>query len=294
MFFLITDKCAFDQFLLTPDRQKNVASVIESCLAKAQSRYNVILYGFFFLSNHYHMLVRAPEDNLDQFMKFFKSQLALKLNRLFGRKGYFWKSKYKSQKVFEDALLDKLLYILLQSVKDGLTARADEWPGVSSLQLNLTEKPKKCIFESQTKKTRLLRSKSNRNKDKKLYQEIHFLRVTSLPVLDHLSCRTRTNKIRTLVIQEEDRIQLERRGKKVLGRQGIMQQNRDGRPEVVETTPEPYCHTKCLATWLSFRTWINNFTDTYKECSRRFRAGDFGIKFPPGSYRPPLFGCSVY
>ncbi|NDC39203.1 MAG: hypothetical protein EBZ48_14350, partial [Proteobacteria bacterium] len=39
------------------------------------------------------------------------------------------------------------------------------------------------------------------------------------------------------------------------------------------------------------KEWYFSIYFQYKEASKRYRAGELDVEFPPGTYKPPLFTC---
>ena len=94
----------------------------------------VELFAFSFASNHLHLLVRAPRGNLSQFMQYLLSNISKKVGAIVNWRGSFWEHRYSAEPVLdEEALLDRLRYILSHGVKEGLVRHCEEWPGLSCL-----------------------------------------------------------------------------------------------------------------------------------------------------------------
>ena len=88
--------------------------ILQSILARAQSKYKVSVCHFLFMSNHLHMLlvVNNP-DEVPAFMDMIKTESAHAINRLLGRRQRtVWCSGYDSPPVLtlEDIIL-KINYI---------------------------------------------------------------------------------------------------------------------------------------------------------------------------------------
>ena len=120
------------QFLMLND--KFVRNAIGSWLARAQKKYQVYLYVYVFMSNHYHLLAAAKDaEHLSDFLRYFQSNLARTLNQHRGRRGAFWSSRYKSIPVLDTASLkDRVAYIHLNPVKAGMCRKAEHSRVLSS------------------------------------------------------------------------------------------------------------------------------------------------------------------
>src|SRR4051812_18412887 len=67
--------------LMSP-RSPLVREVCGGVLARAAKRYDVKLYGYVFLSNHLHLLIRARGVGIAAFMQYLLSNIARKLSPL--------------------------------------------------------------------------------------------------------------------------------------------------------------------------------------------------------------------
>lgn len=84
---------------------EKVWSICLTCLKEAHEKHKVEVISFVLMNNHYHLLVRTPDANLDQFMYEFNKRLAHTLlvttdhiNHLLGGR-YKW-CLIESQKYF--------------------------------------------------------------------------------------------------------------------------------------------------------------------------------------------------
>lgn len=92
-------------------------------------RFNIQIHSYVLMSNHYHLLVSTPEENIDKFMQFFNQKLGRKIcyyadriNRTFGRP-YHW-SIVDNQKYFRT--VDR--YIYQNPVRSGEVTRCEDYP----------------------------------------------------------------------------------------------------------------------------------------------------------------------
>ena len=49
----------------------------------------------------------------------------------------------------------------------------------------------------------------------------------------------------------------------------------------------PLCLTLCREARKTFLKWYFELLEDYRAASRKFRDGDFSVRFPEGTYRPP-------
>lgn len=58
--------------------------------------YNVILYSYVLMSNHFHFLLETPLANLSEFMRQFNITYTFYYNRRYNRVGHLYQGRYKS------------------------------------------------------------------------------------------------------------------------------------------------------------------------------------------------------
>ncbi len=129
----ITSRVQHGRFLLRPSPHSN--DLILGVLGRAQSKYDVALYCFIFMSNHFHLLMKAASvRQMSRFVGFVKGNLAKELGRLHDWRENLWGRRYHSASVgaSEEAQVARFSYILANGCKEGLVASPLEWPGVSS------------------------------------------------------------------------------------------------------------------------------------------------------------------
>lgn len=56
--------------------------------------FNVEIHCFVLMNNHYHMIVRTPEANLDKFMNYFNRELSREISRQTGRANFIFGRRY--------------------------------------------------------------------------------------------------------------------------------------------------------------------------------------------------------
>ncbi|QJI43708.1 transposase [Pseudomonas sp. ADAK2] len=113
-------------------------------LQELKAVFDVKVYAFCLMTNHVHLLL-APGDSaagLGQLMKGLAGRMTRHRNKLEGRSGTLWESRYKSSVVQTDIyLLACSRYIELNPVRAQMVQRAQDYPW-SSLHLRLNEFPK--------------------------------------------------------------------------------------------------------------------------------------------------------
>ena len=81
------------------------------------------------MGNHFHLLVKTPQPNLDRGMQQLKSRYAQAHNVRHGRIGHLFGGRYRAILIQQDAhLLEVFRYIALNPVRDGLCRDPADWP----------------------------------------------------------------------------------------------------------------------------------------------------------------------
>jgi putative transposase len=107
--------------------------------------FNINLYAFVLMQNHFHLLARSPDDNFSEGMHFFMGETARSLrfssqriNRVWG--GPHFRTEINSFDNFQSAYK----YVYRNPVKAGLCDRVEEYPYSSLqnlIQCNLSDLP---------------------------------------------------------------------------------------------------------------------------------------------------------
>lgn len=111
-------------------------------LCELKTLLGVKVYAFCLMTNHVHLLLAPGESpaTLGQLMKSLAARMTRYRNKLEGRSGTLWESRYKSSVVqTETYLLACSRYIELNPVRAHIVERAQDYPW-SSLQLRLSGK----------------------------------------------------------------------------------------------------------------------------------------------------------
>jgi putative transposase len=108
-----------------------------SDLRELKDAFGIKVYAYCLMTNHVHLLL-APDDSLaglSQLMKTLAARTTRYRNRLEGRTGTLWESRYKSSVVHSDTyLLACSRYIELNPVRAGMVAEPGEYPWSSYAQ----------------------------------------------------------------------------------------------------------------------------------------------------------------
>jgi putative transposase len=101
-----------------------------SDLRELKDAFGVSVYAYCLMTNHVHLLL-APDDtsSLGKLMKALAARMTRYRNKLEGRSGTLWESRYKSSLVQSDTyLLACSRYIELNPVRAHIVAQAEDYP----------------------------------------------------------------------------------------------------------------------------------------------------------------------
>jgi len=272
-FLFITRRCTQREFLLRPDAETNNAFTY--LLAEAAQRFGIELVLEQMMSNHHHTAAWDPHGNHVEFREHFHKLLAKSQNALRGRWENLWSSEEPCvvEIVTREDLLDKLVYIATNPVKDGLVDRVHHWPGPKFLQALLTGRPMRA-----TRPTHFFRE------DGTMPAEVEL--VLKLP--DHLEGKQEfLAELRRRITEVEEAYERERQatGRRVVGRRSVLRQS----PRACPTSQEPRRGLRPRVA--SRNTWARvaalqrdkAWTVEYRAARESLKAGD-PVFFPFGTY----------
>ena len=140
-FLFVTRRCTQRMFLLRPDAETNNAFTY--MLAEAAQRFRVQIVLAQMMSNHHHALLYDPEGREVEFREHFHKMMARSQNALRGRWENLWSSVEPCtvEVLTREDVLEKLVYIATNPVKDGLVEKVHHWPGPKFMQALLRGTP---------------------------------------------------------------------------------------------------------------------------------------------------------
>ena len=287
----VTYRTVQGRYLLRPGSALN--DTVVGVLARALRPYpRVGLVGIVVLSNHLHLLftVESQED-LSSVMARFASKSAREINKLYGWSGSVWGHRYRSICVTQEpaAQIRRLEYLLSQAVKENLTKKVEQWPGVhfgktlmqgrSLLVGKWIDRTKKYRKEAQGKEVR-----------REEYTSTQTVELQQLPCWAHLRWGEYLENIQKMIRKVEAEAALERelRGVEVMGAERICRQDPQTWPNEVKSSPAPLVHAASKRARLAWREVFGWFLAQYREASKRLRQGDRNARFPEGCFPPGL------
>ena len=285
--------------------------ILLGLFARAVKLYPVTISDLIVMGNHFHLLAVTDKiANLDQFMRFLKTESAHAINRLLGKvKGAVWEEGYDSPVVLDlDALKDKLVYLYTNPQRANLVDSIEQYPNFSSWQSFTSKAPTPLLGfiinrpllcriprfmspqQQQTEKQRLL----GEAKESLPFSFNHEAAFRALADSD-LTFKQFQQEIIAAVRDEEAELRKDRikQKKHILGASALLRQS-----IVKQHTPKKFGQrTLCLAadgvlrrSYIEvFRAWV----DSYREAYRTWRASKQGPFFPPGFFFPGIRPVAV-
>jgi REP element-mobilizing transposase RayT len=97
-------------------------------LSEAHDRFGLEIHAYCLMSNHYHLLVKTPEGNLQRCMRHLNGVYTQRYNRLKNTDGPLFRGRYKAILVDHDAYLLRLSkYIHKNPLEAGMVDRLEDY-----------------------------------------------------------------------------------------------------------------------------------------------------------------------
>jgi REP element-mobilizing transposase RayT len=282
----VTARTVASRFLLRPDRKTN--EIVLGVVGRAQHLYRVRIFALTVMSNHLHALVEVDHaGQLAAFMQHALANIAKEVGRHHRWLGPFWSRRYRAIVVADAASQStRLGYVLCQGLKEGLVARVESWPGVSSFKALTTGQPLIGVWHDRSAEYEARRRgiKPESGDTKKTY-EIH---LTVLPALAGSGIKEYRRFVRDLVREEESsaaacRAEAGKRG--VLGVRRVLLQEPHDTPLQSDHSPAPFVHAACGRARAAFKAAYASFVDAFTLAATALRAGQTA-EFPEGAFPP--------
>lgn len=272
-FLFITRRCTQRQFLLRPDAETNNAFAY--LLAEAAQRCEMDVLLSQMMSNHHHGMVYDPHGREVEFREHFHKMTAKSQNALRGRWENLWAAEEPCviEVTTREDLLDKLVYIATNPVKDGLVEKVHHWPGPNFLKALLTGKAMKTH-----------RPKHFFDDDGLMPPELEL--VLKLPdhVIDKAEFLDELRR-RITAVEEEYARQRQATGRGVLGRRRVLRQSWRESPTSREPRRGLRPRVAARNQWQRVMMLMRNevWQAAYRDARKKWLAGLPAI-FPHGTY----------
>ena len=112
--------------------QRAVTRIVFKALKETHEKYNFLIHHIVLMSNHYHIIATATEENLHRAMQYFNSRVAVRFNKHTGRSGHLWGDRYGSCIIDTDEhYLACVRYIYRNPKRAGIVTDLEEFPDSS-------------------------------------------------------------------------------------------------------------------------------------------------------------------
>lgn len=283
----VSNRTLQGRFLLRPSSDAN--EIILGVLGRAQRLFDLTIFVFQFLSDHFHMLT-FPRDaqHLALFMEYFDGNLGREMGRLHDWHGKFWHRRYHSAVVKrgEASELARLRYILSNGCKEGLVASPLDWPGASSTSALVDGSMKLSgVWYDRTKEYR-----AGLQGQRDVFPVQETVHLSQLPSMVHLS----QDVYRRFIVDVVSEIECETismhhtQGTKPIGPRRVLRQRPHRVPLKMKVSPAKRFLAAFRESVVELRSAYETFLAQYREASSQLRSGDRLVEFPPGCFPPRL------
>ncbi|MDH5670579.1 MAG: transposase [Myxococcales bacterium] len=276
--------------------QRFAKGLVGSALARAQREYGVKIYAFISMSNHIHIVLSTPRKNLSLFMRDFKSTTARGINFLTGRRGPLWGRRYDAQPILDDAAAKgRVGYTVGNPRKAKLLQDPEEWPGLN-LCFGLQESQELEFEYFDYEAWREDGPKKDRFDD---FFTTATLVLSPLPGCEDLDPQDYARDVRSWIeaVLHEEEAAADKKPKEasrrssnrsaIVGLEAILNANFEYRPRNPAYKRRPHCFGSPENRKQHFED-MSNLYGVYDDRSERYLAGDPDVKFPEGTYPPPI------
>ncbi len=272
-YLFITRRCANRTFFLRPDEATNNAFTY--LLGEAAQRFGLTIILEQMMSNHHHLALWDAEGRYVEFMEHFHKFVSKSQNVLRGRWENLWSTEEPCvvELLTLDDVLEKLVYIATNPVKDGLVEKVHHWPGPKFVAALISGTPMRA-----TRPPHFFRA------DGPMPAEVEL--VLKLP--DHVpNPQELLAKLQRRIAEAEHAYARERltTGRRVVGRRGIKRQTWRASPTSHEPRRELRPRVASRSKWFRIAALQRNkeWQAEYREARRRWKAGQ-DAAFPYGTY----------
>lgn len=138
-----------------------------SILKKYKDKYQIEIFGYVLMSNHIHLVLKAPDKSISSYMQIVSSIYAKYFNRKYDRIGHLFQGRFLSETINNDKeFISVFQYVVKNPEKAGI-AKFDEykWSCYNELKKNTTWINKKKILEIFGSETKLFSFLHKNNPD---------------------------------------------------------------------------------------------------------------------------------
>jgi len=103
-------------------------SIFLALLARAVDQFNLRVFAFCLMDNHYHLFLQTPDGNLSRAMQWLNTSYTVKFHLRHKRSGHFLQGRYKSILVTDEShWLHLSMYLHLNPVRAGMVRDPEDY-----------------------------------------------------------------------------------------------------------------------------------------------------------------------
>jgi REP-associated tyrosine transposase len=283
-------RCQEARLYLRPSRRLN--RLIIGVLARAQRQTSIQVIGVVVLSNHIHLNLWAKDtEQLSDFMEYVGGNVAREVNRLLGRRGPFWESRYTDILVAPEEAVQvaRLKYFLEQGCKEGLVSSPRQWPGIHLASALLSGRPLEGIWVD---RSGFYNAGRGKGKPPRLvdFEEPETLELAPLPCWAHLSKEQYRRRVRELVeeIEKETADRHRAAGTRPAGRRAVLRKSPFHKPESPKRRPAPLVLAATKEARQRIRTAYREFVQKFRAAAEHLKEANPELGFPEGAFPSDL------
>lgn len=108
--------------------KRQITRIFFNALRETHEKYNLLIHHVVLMSNHYHIIATATEENLHRAMQYLNSRVAVRFNKHTGRSGHLWGDRYRSCIIDTDEYyLACVRYIYRNPKRAGMVSDLEEF-----------------------------------------------------------------------------------------------------------------------------------------------------------------------
>jgi len=273
---------------------RDLEEAILGYAARYTTRHEVVLYALAIEGNHIHQVNLFPKANRAHYMRDFNSTVARAVAR-YQRDypgGRLWARRYSSDFIAgKESIEEYFFYTVLQPVKDGLVDDIRDYPGYNCFEdaITGTARKYKVVKWKQYNDAK----RWNPGVSIEEYTEHCVLRYGRLPGYEELSQVEYADLMRRKLKERTAELLAGRTNNGSVGAEKLRLVKPGALPKKTKKSGPMDHRPRILSTnaisWSEANTWYFGVFFEHRRCSELYRAGDLTVKFPDGTYKPPLF-----
>ena len=289
-------------FFLLP-ATAHFSRIFVGILGRAQKKHPVKIHAAVATNSHYHLIL-TPDDaeQLAKFMEHLNGNLAREAGRLIGWRGRFWRDRYHLIPISPEpaALIERLHYVLSNTIKENLVAKATDWEGLHCAQALIDGKPLKGIWYARAEEYEARRQAERRAArtgkpvqeiDRGAFMEHHEVKLAPLPCWVKLSTATIRSRVAQILMEIEAKAAALRAKLRIepLGMEKIRNQDPLNRSVKSKRSPKPCCHAASREMRDRFKRAYRGLFEMFQEAALKVKQGKVAEAiFPKGCFPPRL------